>query len=185
MQKIEIKKLKGVTLIELMMTICIVAVVMFGVAALMASDIGGWKTMYDRLNSESAKNSYEIRRMFDRVVRQASIRDEVAVTDTTFQIVYYDYVWNTADVIPSAVVKARATFTYSNGKMTVVSKKASNGEVIGSLTISNVANKPPFFKLYGRSVQMMLTINNVSNYQATEPFSEQIYVCSTAYLNSW
>jgi len=184
MQQTKIKNLKGLTLIELMITICIVAVVMWGVAVLMASDIGHWKTMYDRLNSNAANNSYEIRRLFDRVVRQAPSTSSLAASDTSLDIDYYDYVWDSSDIIPSAVIKAHASFNYSNNTLTVVCTNRSTGVELERLIISNVANKPPFFKLTGRAAQMMLTINNSST-NPTEPFSEQIYVCSTAYFNAY
>lgn len=159
---------------ELMITIGIAAVVTFSVAIMLTDNLRAWRTMYGRMHSEESENVYEVRRLFDRVVRSASRENPVLVTDNGIQVDYIEYPES------AAPYKCRSTFVYNGAALTVQNIKVSDGIVIENWTIPNVIQCR--FKQSAepsRAIQMLLTINNiVGNQQQTL----DVYAC--AYLNS-
>lgn len=164
---------------ELMMTIGIAAIVMFGVAIMLADNLHAWRTMYSRLHSVEAENVYAVRRVFDRTIRQAVVTGSVVISPlgNSLEADYYD-----CRSLPA--LKCHASFIYGNNTLTVICTKNKGTTEIERWQIQNVANNLPIFNSSGRSIQMLLTLNNVSS-DPQVPFSETLNVFSTAYLNNW
>jgi hypothetical protein len=176
MPKIKVKSHKGVTLMELMMAIGIAAIVMFGVAIMLADNLSAWRTMYSRLHSNTAEQCFEVRRIFDRVIRSACVGKPVYVSNNAVTVDYLE--------IPSSgsPYLCRANFNYSGNTLTINCIRISNGQVLENMTIPNITQCN--FTTSGRSIQMLLTANNTSG-NPEESFSETINIAATAFLSSW
>lgn len=68
------KTAKGLTIIELMITVLAALVLIVAVVAILAEGHLGYRKLFRRVNSEVVRNSYEARTTFDRLVRKSSIR---------------------------------------------------------------------------------------------------------------
>lgn len=177
MTTIKFKNKKAVTLMELMITIGIAAVVTFAVAIMLADNLRAWSTMYSRMHSDEAENVYAVRRLFDRVVRSTSRESLISVSDTALGIFYFDDDDSDPSTLP---VKCQATFIYNGTTLDVQCIKLSDGTVIESWTIPNVIQCR--FKQSGepsRAIQMLLTINNTVNNR-----TQTVDVYSCAYKNN-
>ena len=65
---------RGLTLVELMITVLAVMILVVGISGILATGHKNYNTMFKRVNSEVVRNAYEARRTFDRIVRKASIK---------------------------------------------------------------------------------------------------------------
>jgi hypothetical protein len=83
------KAAKGLTLIELMVTVLAAIVLIVAVVAILAEGHLGYRKLFRRVNSEVVRNSYEARRTFDRVVRKSSIRRCDLLNGNNEAYVYY------------------------------------------------------------------------------------------------
>ncbi len=68
------KRVRGVTLVELMITVLAAIVLIVAVVSILAEGHLGYRKLFRRVNSDVVRNSYEARLTFDRLVRKASIR---------------------------------------------------------------------------------------------------------------
>ena len=173
---LKIKKQKGVTIVELMMAIVVAAIVTFGVAIMLVDNLKGWNTMYNRMHSNTAEQCYEVRRVFDRVIRSACVGRSVSVSDDEVIVDYFDYPSSGSPYL------CRANFKYSGNTLTINCTRVSNSQVVESMTIPNITQCN--FTLCGRSIQMRLTADNISG-NPTNPFSEKIIIATTGFLSSW
>ena len=90
------KKRQGFTLVELMVTIVIAAIILMGIGGVLADSHKGWWRMWERENEGIVPNAYRARKTFDRLVRQASIRRQLVdgepylvVGNTSLTVYYY------------------------------------------------------------------------------------------------
>ena len=65
---------RGLTLVELMITVLAVMILVVGISGILAAGHKNYNIMFKRVNSDVVRNAYEARRTFDRIVRQASVR---------------------------------------------------------------------------------------------------------------
>ncbi|MHC4638435.1 MAG: type II secretion system protein [Planctomycetota bacterium] len=91
------KTKRGFTLIELMITIVIAAIVILSITSVIADAQRGLKQMYKRVFSGVVQDAYVTRRTFDRIVRKSSIRNyvidndpEATSGDTSLTVYYYN-----------------------------------------------------------------------------------------------
>lgn len=82
-------KRRGFTLIELMVTIWMVAIVLLGVAVALVDSQRGWHKMYNRVYGDVATDSYVAKKVFDSVVRKSSIKRYVLGLDN-LTVFYYE-----------------------------------------------------------------------------------------------
>ncbi len=81
---------RGVTLIELMITVLAVMILVVGISGILAMGHRNYNTMYERVNSEVVRNAYEARRTFDRIVRK-SIREHEDLDPVNYDDIYVYY----------------------------------------------------------------------------------------------
>jgi hypothetical protein len=83
----------GITLVELMITVLAAIILIIGISSILAAGHKNYWTMFHRINSEVVRNAYEARSIFDRIVRQSSIRrynpPSVGLTGSNELYVYY------------------------------------------------------------------------------------------------
>jgi hypothetical protein len=152
----------GVTLIELMVAAAMSVIVMFGVAIMFYNGQKGWNNMYGRMYSDVVTNSYTAKKMFDSVVRKASINgfvlDEAA---PSLEVHYYND--------PNSSVADRYGKFYCQEKHLYFEYgilKLKEKEKVGTVPMcGNVSDC--VFKENGRSMQMILTLDNGSQKNTT------------------
>jgi len=83
-------RLKGITLIELMITVLAVMILIVGISGILAAGHKNYNTMFKRVNSEVVRNAYEARSIFDRIVRQ-SIREYQEINDEGDDLTVFYY----------------------------------------------------------------------------------------------
>ncbi|MHC4666472.1 MAG: PilW family protein [Planctomycetota bacterium] len=85
----------GFTMIELLVTMGLAAIVILAMGITLADNQKGWRRMYDRVYSDVVTDAYVTRMTFDRIARQSTIRrqlidgDPYAVTGNVSLMVYY------------------------------------------------------------------------------------------------
>lgn len=77
------------TLIEMMIAMALSSVILVAIAGVLANNQRGWNMMYRRVNSDVVVESEIARRVFDRIVRQATIQKCVVGTSGELIEVYY------------------------------------------------------------------------------------------------
>ncbi len=172
MLKMKIKKLKGITLIELMMTMLISSIVVLSMGILLADNLRGWRVMYNRIHSEKADNTYVVRRLFDVAFRKGTIAPgsqiRISPSQDTLTVDYYSNM-----ILP--IPDCNAVFQWDGSNiLTLTCYQKTSGAEISSWTIPNVSNC--IFNQAGRSVQMNLTFDDPNH---TQMFN----VVSSAYLH--
>jgi prepilin-type N-terminal cleavage/methylation domain-containing protein len=86
---------QGFTMVELLVTMGLAAIVILAMGITLADNQKGWRRMYDRVYSDVVTDAYVTRMTFDRIVRQSTIRrqlidgDPYAVTGNLSLTVYY------------------------------------------------------------------------------------------------
>ncbi|MHC4645456.1 MAG: type II secretion system protein [Planctomycetota bacterium] len=85
---------KGFTLVELMVTVGIVAIVILGVGVALVDSQRGWHKMYDRVHGEVATDSYVAKITFDKIVRKSSQRRHIIGTQN-ITLFYYNSLTST------------------------------------------------------------------------------------------
>lgn len=169
---------KGFTLLELVITIIAATIFILGTTSILASWIKNYKTMYERTTSEVIRNAYETRRIFDRIVRQATIRRvDLGAGGNEIYVYYYSEPNNLAIVNPD-----RYAYFYLQGTELWLEQ----GIVTGNFTITppalpsmtetstikltntdddndDVIINPPatgIFSIDGHSIRMVLVLDN-------------------------
>ena len=173
------KRQKGVTLIELMMTMLVSSVVVLTMAILLADNLRGWRVMYGRLHSIEADNTYVARLLFDKAVRRSSHdpRDIVYVASPLSLTVKY---YSDAAIKTTGSPDRKAVFSYDGANLKVEDKDNGTEAVLSTWTIPRVSNC--IFRPSGRALEMVLTLNNPSSPADNRPQSFTIF--SSAYLHS-
>jgi len=84
---------RGFTLIELIITAIAAVIFILGITGILASGHKNYKTMFNRVNSDVVRNAYEAKIIFDRIVRQSTIKrydpSDADITPSTYLYVYY------------------------------------------------------------------------------------------------
>jgi hypothetical protein len=83
------KSAKGVTIIELMITILAVSIFIVCIVSILAEGHVGYHKLFRRVHSDVVRNAYEARRVFDRIARKSSIRRCDLFTGNNEVYVYY------------------------------------------------------------------------------------------------
>ena len=149
------KFLTGVTLIELMVATGLASTVIVGIGVVLVDSQRGWNAMYNRTYSDVVTDAHVARRMFDSVVRNASSQG-ILVDEAGSWVEVYTY----SDP-NSPVVDVYAKFQAKNGHLTLEYGELDSGATLSIDPIcGNVSSC--VFKSSGRSVQMILTLDNGS-----------------------
>jgi len=164
----------GFTLLELVIALAIAAVVIVAVGFIVADSQRAWGAMYNRIYSDAATDSYVAAKEFDAVVRKASGEKFLLSESSDWVEVYY------AGDASSGVVDSYARFSYtagsgdSKGRLLVEYGRLNPKEALATKIISENVSAC-VFKASGRSIQMMLTLNDGS---------QAVTVISSAFMHN-
>ena len=154
----------GFTLTELTVTSAIAVIIILAVGIALAGTMRGWQTTYDRVYSDVTTESYAARRAFDATIRKAC-RQRVSIDSSGEWVEVYffaDYQSSYADRYAIFKVSGEQLLR-EEGSADATGKKTG---VLNTITVcSNVQSC--IFKSYGRSVQMILTLDNGQGQKST------------------
>ena len=143
----------GFTIVELIITTTIIVIVGFAIGVVVVDAQSSWNVTYDKINSDVITDGYIARKKFDTVIRNASSQRYVIDSAGDWVEVYY-YASDS-----STVVDRYARFYVSDGILNFEYGQLSPRETLGVETVcKNVSDCT--FKQVGRSVQMILTLDN-------------------------
>jgi type II secretory pathway component PulJ len=155
------KKNDGFTLIELMVTILIATIVLFGIGLVLADSHRGWRSMWERENEGIVPNAYVARKTFDRLVRQATIQGQ-KVDDDALKVIGYTslMVYYYADPLTSPLPDRYATFRKEGSTLEVELGELENWEPKGDGATIALAEdvEAVRFTLEGAAIRMELTL---------------------------
>ena len=162
MRKKKLTSKRGFTIIELVVTMVISIIVIFGIGVVLADNQRGWNKMYNRVYADVVKDGYVARKMFDSVIRKA-VGGSFLMNRTEKWIEIYYYA-NDA----STAVDRYARFSFNNGlgqvELVQGDWNPANGQprvVTSTQTVcSNVSSC--MFNTNGQSAQMILTLDDGS-----------------------
>jgi len=161
----------GMTLVELIITVLAAIVLLIGITGILAAGIKNYKTMYERTTSDVVRNAYEARRIFDRVVRQATIRHSVPQVGTSNEL--YVYYYSNPSDINIEYPDSYAWFYLSGDELHIrrggiipetwdIDPSVEPTDVPIAHNVSSVV-----FTVSGASVRMVLILDNESDPQNT------------------
>ncbi|HEC03537.1 MAG TPA: prepilin-type N-terminal cleavage/methylation domain-containing protein [Phycisphaerales bacterium] len=144
---------RGFTLLELMITTAIMAIVGLAIGVVIVDGQTGWNTMYDRANSDVVTQGYAARKKLDAVIRGASRQRFVIASDGSW-IEAYTYASDASEE-----VDRYWRFYVTDGDLI-----AEHGQVSPRATLSvetvcgNVSDCT--FGQNGKAIQMTLTLDD-------------------------
>ncbi|UCH89479.1 MAG: hypothetical protein JSV49_02180 [Thermoplasmata archaeon] len=164
----------GVTLIELLVTIIAAVILLLGITGILASGIKNFKTMYKRTTSDVIRNGYEARSIFDSIVRKSSVRrcDLSSPRNNAYDqmIVYY---YSDPDNFFIIEPDRYAQFYLIGSDLVLVQGDVQEGTFstgpvlinpgpprVIARNVSFALDVPGIFSYDGRSVQMVLTLDD-------------------------
>ncbi len=154
MPKRELKIKPAFTLIELMVAIVLAAVVISGVGIILADSQRGWHDMYNCIYADVVTDSYVAKKTFDSVIRRACKSKGILLdpAGSWVEVCYYA-------ATGSTTVDRYARFYVSGGKLNLqrgtLNPKQALTETVLCENVSACV-----FKSNGRSVQMIITLDN-------------------------
>jgi len=144
---------RGFTLVELIITIIVMSIVVSAIAVVIVDSQRCWRVLYRRINSDVVTDGYVARKKFDAVMRRAS--GEIILIDNDgdwIEVYYY------ADD-SSTVVDRYARFYEADGALNMEYGQLNPRTTSDVETVcGNVSDCT--FKQFGRSAQMMLTLDD-------------------------
>lgn len=154
------KKKRGVTLVELMVTVLIATLVIAGIGVAMVDSIKAFPKMYERTEGNLVNDAYVVRAAFDRICRKASIR--LAETDSggTFVVVYAYNDANSVSLDRYAQFRASGTsLLVDHGTYNAATKaKALTSTETLATTLDTAISKRPKFAVDGSSIVMAVSL---------------------------
>jgi prepilin-type N-terminal cleavage/methylation domain-containing protein len=185
----------GVTLIEMMVVIFIVAILMVGVGAVMVSSQSAWNSMYKRSYSGPVIDGVIVTKEFDRAVRKATTQQvnvdgtenpvSGTVGTTSLQVYYYK---NPADFSVTNYDGYTKFYYVANEKKL----KVDEGDLTpGTWTPANVTLTRTIaenvegctFRVPGASVEMVLRLDAGQNTDAKDGNVKMTVTCSAVRHN--
>jgi len=153
MTKKKITSKSGFALTELAVVVMIMVIPILAVGIILADSQKGWNRMYDNINSDVATESYTVKKAFDAVIRKASYEETpTPPDDSEVEVRYYA----SSDSIS---VDRYARFFVSSDDLIIEYGQLNPMETLNTQTVCrNVSSC--IFKKTGRSIQMILTLNN-------------------------
>ncbi|MFH1372117.1 MAG: hypothetical protein ABII09_12645 [Planctomycetota bacterium] len=146
---------RGISAIEMTTAVAIASIAILSVSGVLADSQRGWNVMYGRVYSDVFTNGHMVKRMFDSIVRKSS-NDELQIDPDGdwVEVCYYQD-------DSSTELDQYTRFFYQDNALHVEHGRLDPRETTSINTVcSNVTSC--VFKRSGRSVHMMLTLNNGS-----------------------
>jgi len=164
---------KGVTLIELVVTVLAAVFLLIGIVSILATGHKNYKTMMGRTTSEVVRNAYEARIIFDQIVRKSSYRREHILNGNNELYVFYYSNPQNASIINPDMYACFYLFN-SGGKLQLkLNQGAYNWDSppvlplvhnpAGDRTIANNVMTPGadgIFSMNGNALQMKMVLDN-------------------------
>lgn len=148
---------RGFTLTELTVTSVIAVIIILAVGIALAGTMRGWQTTYDRVHSSVTRDSYAAKRAFDAVIRKSCRQNFLLGEGGEWLEVYYYASYS------SPFADRYARFFVDNGVLKLeegIRDTAGNKQsVISTVTVCSDVHSC-VFKSYGRSIQMMLSLDS-------------------------
>ncbi len=176
--KKQLKTQRGLTLIELMLTIFIAAIVMLAIGITMVDSIRSFPVMFERstgnYQSEAGviPDAYVAKAVFDRICRHASLQKPVGPYLSNSDITVYYY---STPLVPS--IDKSAKFAFANNQI-IVSYGDGNGANFGSPVTLAKNVQSASFSIEGPSIVMTFAIDNTNDPTARQKM--KMTVTSTA-----
>lgn len=142
------------TLIELMVTMVLAAIVLLAFGGVLADSQRGLSQMYSRVYSPVVVDAYVARKAFDRVVRSSStsLSAQPVITENSVKVFYYS---DPNQLVPDKF----AQFYVSNGTLYLDKGVKSSGTVESTQQLAeNVVDVD--FSVKQACLQMMLELDN-------------------------
>lgn len=156
------KRYNGFTLIELMVTVLLSAIIMLALGGVLADAHRGYNAMYNRINSPVVQDAYRARRAFESRIRKASSGGCTITASSA--LVYYFSGPDLDDV------DRYAEFTINNGTLTLSEgdfnpsgptyTKTSSMVVANNVIATNSTFKQGGDDENSPCIQMVLHLNN-------------------------
>ena len=149
---------RAFTLVELIITMALSAIIILGMGVILVDNQKGWSMMYDRTYSDVVTDAYIARDVFVKVVRKSSMKvSAIGSAGEYIQVYYYQ---NPAATIPDRYAK----FYVSSGSLLVDYGDLEPGSwttlsVLSTMTLAQNVDSVKF-GVIGTSVQMVLSLNN-------------------------
>ena len=167
MNEQQTKSRKGLTLIELMITVLAVMVFVFGITGILAAGHTNYNTMQRRITRGVVPESYEVRSTFDRIVRKSVQAYDISDDKNELTVYYYagDAVTNL-----SAPPNRYARFFLSGDKLMLERGSVGNSESPTTVQLTAIYDDekdvkvvPPeegIFSVDGSAVKMVLILGS-------------------------
>ena len=144
---------EGFMIVELIITTMIIVIVGFAIGVVIVDAQSGWNVMYDQMNSDVVTDGYVARKKFDTVMRSASSQKYLLDSAGDWVEVYY-YASDS-----SMVVDRYARFYVADDTLNLeYGQLGPRATLVVDTVCRNVSGCK--FKQVGRSVQMILTLDN-------------------------
>ena len=163
------KSCEGFTLIELILTIVMAAMILFGIGIVLADAIRGYRNMWNRVNSGVVVDGYVARRAFDAVVRKSTI-EAYYLGDLAEKVAvyYYSDAQDLTIEVPDRFAyfkKVDDTLKVDRGTIPASQWDQLNVDNLNVTSTQTLANKVQSveFLVDGFCVQMILAIGNESD----------------------
>ncbi len=138
---------------ELVITAAIMSIVAVAIGVVIVDGQSSWNVMYDRVNSDVITDGYVARAKFDAVMRKAS-RENIVLGDAGGSVEVYYYAGDS-----STVPDRYARFYTADGDLNFECGQLDPRTTLNVETICGNVSACTF-KQVGRSVQMILTLDN-------------------------
>jgi prepilin-type N-terminal cleavage/methylation domain-containing protein len=150
---------QGLTLVEMMLASVLGGITMLSIGIALSDSNHGFREMYNRIYSDVVTDSHAAKRMFDSIVRQSNCYEAILDLDEGRWVEVHYY----ADSY-SAFPDRYTSFYYEDTHLYVEYGRILEGGVKETLHYSAVCGNVSSckFKQIGRSLQMILTLNNGS-----------------------
>jgi prepilin-type N-terminal cleavage/methylation domain-containing protein len=166
----KIRTQKAFTLTELVIVTTMAAIVMSGIGIILVNSQRGWEDIYDRTYKGVVADGYAARKMFDSVIRKSS-QERILIDSAGAWVEVYYYASSSSTFVDRY---ARFSYDADGSTLNIEYGRLNPTETLSVNTVcENVTGC--VFKSTGRSVQMILTLNNGS---------ESIIVTSSAVLHN-
>ncbi len=150
---------QGITLVEMMLASVIGGIAMLGIGIVLSDSNRGFREMYNRVYSDVVADSHAAKRMFDSVVRQSNCYEVILDLDDGrwVEVHYYADSYSTSPDRYTCFYYEDTHLYVEYGRILASGVKETLDYRVFCGNVSNCA-----FKQTGRSLQMILTLNNGS-----------------------
>ncbi len=143
----------GFTLVELMITTVVMAIVGFAIGVVIVDAQTGWNVTYERINSDIVSDGYVAQNKFDSIIRSASSENGILIGDGDWVEVYC----YASDA--SSGVDRYWRFYVLDGDLNAEYGRLDPKSTLRTETVCENVSECTFQK-FGRAVQMTLVLDN-------------------------